>query len=817
MSAAEKIPEEPMPALTIKLLETQPIWVAWQTEDRNGKPSKVPYNPSGAGRAKADAPSTWGSRAAAELRAPKLPRPYGISGVGINLVPLNNDIRVGGIDLDSCRSPETGAVEEWAMDIALSLNSYTEISPSQTGLKIFFSYRSEDLATFRTATGTDWAKYFRRATKDDHGPAIELHLGNRYFAVTDQIVPFASDEIALVNADAILNLIEVTGPAFVSGGDYSDDEAAEAISRQEQGPKPNKRTSIGRMDRSRSAKALSVGRKIRREGGTFDEMCAAIEADPETAAWYKEKGVAAHSRELVRIWDKAEPRGPTIYISGGQLHANASAGEQALLASGLPIFQRGNDLVRPVVQDVPAARGRMTVSAALHTLDNVGLQDALCGVAHWLRYDGRSEDWLPADAPRGVADIILSRSGHWLLPKVVGVISTPTIRSDGSILSEPGYDPVTRLYHAADPSVVLSPAVHQPTRETALKALALLNELLAEFPFVSDVSKAVALSGLITPVVRGALSVAPLHAFRANTAGTGKSYLVDTASSISSGRPCPVAAAGVDETETEKRLAGLLLAGFPIASLDNVNGELGGDLLCQAIERPLIRLRPLGRSDIMEVESRATLFATGNALRVRGDMVRRTIVCDLDAGMERPELRPFKGDPVGTVAENRGRYVSACLAIVRAYILAGCPDLLPPIASFEDWSGTVRSALVWLGCADPADSMEQAREDDPELAEIKEVMAAWRSALGTAEAFVVKELADAADVRTKTQMGEPTEYAHPAWRDCLLRLAGERGMINTKRLGRWLMNREGRIVDRCRIKRAGQAQGGIWRWALVEI
>jgi putative DNA primase/helicase len=169
------------------------------------------------------------------------------------------------------------------------------------------------------------------------------------------------------------------------------------------------------------------------------------------------------------------------------------------------------------------------------------------------------------------------------------------------------------------------------------------------------------------------------------------------------------------------------------------------------------------------------------------------------------------------VMENRGRYVSACLAIVRAYIIAGCPDRLTPIASFEDWSGAVRSALVWLGCADPADSMEQAREDDPELAEIREVMTAWRNALGTREAFTVKELADAADARTKTQIGEPTEFTSPAWRDCLIRLAGERGVVNTKRLGRWLMNREGRIVDRCRIKRAGQAMGGVWRWALVEL
>ena len=127
----------------------------------------------------------------------------------------------------------------------------------------------------------------------------------------------------------------------------------------------------------------------------------------------------------------------------------------------------------------------------------------------------------------------------------------------------------------------------------------------------------------------------------------------------------------------------------------------------------------------------------------------------------------------------------------------------------------MRSALVWLGCADPADSMEQAREDDPELGELREVIVSWRESLKLNEGFTVKELADAAEERMKTQLGEPTDYAHPAWRDCIVRLAGERGTINTKRLGKSLINREGRIVDRYRIKRAGQVMGGLWRWAVV--
>src|SRR5262249_39483357 len=152
------------------------------------------------------------------------------------------------------------------------------------------------------------------------------------------------------------------------------------------------------------------------------------------------------------------------------------------------------------------------------------------------------------------------------------------------------------------------------------------------------VSKSVAISSLITPIVRGAMPVAPLHSCSANTAGTGKSYLADIASAISAGRPCPVLSAGQDAAETEKRLTGLLLACYPLISIDNVNGDLGGDLLCQAVERRTIRVRPLGTSELVEIESCSTLLSNGNQMSVRGDMVRRNIVSKLETTEERPEL-----------------------------------------------------------------------------------------------------------------------------------------------------------------------------------
>ena len=206
-----------------------------------------------------------------------------------------------------------------------------------------------------------------------------------------------------------------------------------------------------------------------------------------------------------------------------------------------------------------------------------------------------------------------------------------------------GYDAATGLLLLALPPM---PAIKQrPSRDDALAALALLNALLDEFPFVSDADRSVALSALMTGVARGAMQVAPLHAVTAPAAGTGKSYIIDIASAITTGEIAPVIAAGRDEAETEKRLGAMLMIAQPIISIDNLNGDLGGDFLCQAIERPIINPRVLGRSETLRIENKVTMFVNGNNIRLVGDVGRRTILCSLDADVERPELRRFRQRP----------------------------------------------------------------------------------------------------------------------------------------------------------------------------
>jgi putative DNA primase/helicase len=492
--------------------------------------------------------------------------------------------------------------------------------------------------------------------------------------------------------------------------------------------------------------------------------------------------------EIVRLDREREAKGASriIELRAGALHAIASEAEAALIEAGAPFYARGGEIVRPIIEEVSAFHGRRTKVARLKPVSVDMMRDHLSRAARFQKYSARAKKMVTVDPPPDVAKIILARDGDWRFRPLVGIITTPTLRLDGSILAQP-YDPATRLLLIEPPP--MPPIPERPSRDDALAAIKLLSSLLVEFPLVNDSSRAVALSALITPVARGAMQVAPMHAFDAPEAGSGKSYLIDLASAIATGEIAPAIAAGRDEAETEKRLAAELMTGQPIISIDNLNGDLGGDFVCQAIERPTIKPRILGRSETMRIENTVSMFGNGNNFRLVGDVVRRVVRGSMDANMERPELRAFRGNPLASVLADRGRYIAAVVTIVRAYLAAGCPALLPPLASFEDWSRIVRSPLVWLGCADPVATIEAARADDPSRNTLRIVVSAWRSAIGIDKPMTASELKDRAcnladDVDLLLNKAIIAVASAPG-----------RGEIDPLRLGKWLGRNKGRVID----------------------
>lgn len=551
------------------------------------------------------------------------------------------------------------------------------------------------------------------------------------------------------------------------------------------------------------------------------KFCEDIGIDYKFETWDAKFGkgiddvLAAGHKDKIRICTPEEEQKfnkITIDVQGGSLSINATQGEKELIKAGLPIYKRGKKLVRPIIQETDASKGRRTKVAVLHEISEIRMTDYLCQVAYWQRIGFGSEPYL-INPPKDVAKTILNRFGAWNFHALSGVILTPTLRPDGSILDKIGYDNATHLYLLDKPE--MPPVKYEPTKDDALKSLEMLEDIIAGFPFVDDASKSVALSAMITPIIRGACSVVPMHVISAPTPGTGKSYLLDTVSYITLGQPCPIIAAGKTEEETEKRLGAALLSGQSIISIDNLNGDLYGDALCQIIERPFVTVRILGKSEQVTIESRSTLFANGNNIRLTGDITRRAIQCSLDAKCERPEIREFKFDPVEMVSADRGKYISAILTIIRAYIVAGKPNTIKPkLASFEQWSDLVRSALVWLGRTDPLATIEKARQEDPRLAEMILVFTSiWEATQG--EPHTAKELMYLAIEKEETK--DKTVYLQPELKEALTLVASDnRGMIDTKRLGMWLGRHKGRVCNGLRLESRTDDHGHAASWWLVD-
>jgi putative DNA primase/helicase len=104
-------------------------WVVWKLEERDGDLTKMPYIAGGVGKAKSTDSLTWRSFEEA-VQAFKTGRYSGIGFVFSTGDPF------AGVDLDHCRDPETGEVEEWAEKIIKAFGGYAEVSPSGTGVHI---------------------------------------------------------------------------------------------------------------------------------------------------------------------------------------------------------------------------------------------------------------------------------------------------------------------------------------------------------------------------------------------------------------------------------------------------------------------------------------------------------------------------------------------------------------------------------------------------------------------------------------------------------------------------------------------------------
>jgi putative DNA primase/helicase len=109
-------------------LKERKQWVLWSMENRSdGQRTKLPYQIGGKLASSTD-PKTWTDFDAVCRNQ------NGYSGIGY---VFSADDPFCGIDFDACRQPDTGEVAAWARDWIKKLDSYSEVSPSKTGIKVW--------------------------------------------------------------------------------------------------------------------------------------------------------------------------------------------------------------------------------------------------------------------------------------------------------------------------------------------------------------------------------------------------------------------------------------------------------------------------------------------------------------------------------------------------------------------------------------------------------------------------------------------------------------------------------------------------------
>ena len=514
----------------------------------------------------------------------------------------------------------------------------------------------------------------------------------------------------------------------------------------------------------------------------------------------------------------ADSARPEIIVKGGNLPELVEQAQDALLRDCHPVLFQGSGMLVRIARIAKdkQSRGltRRAGSLVVMPVEAPWLLERLMVDADWLRIvcekkaDGKEPVFRETriNAPEIVARTLLAKAGEWRFPVLTGILEAPTLRPDGSVVSSDGYDQESGLYLDMG-GAAFPPIPERPTKDDAARALTLLCELVKDFPFVAESDRAAALAAMLTALVRRSLPSAPLFGNTAPKMGSGKSLLHDLVNILATGRRCNVMALSDDAREEKKRLLALLIAGDPVVCYDNVDRPLGGAALSQALTQETIQDRYLGVSRMVTASTRTTFLANGNNLEFEGDLTTRVVLCALDPEVEHPEERRFDVNLLEETPRRRGELVVAGLTVLRAFVVAGKPDVgLKPFGRFEAWSNWIRASLVWLGMADPLGGSKRVEERDPVRSGLKSLLTAWYSSFDSAGKTAAEAVAGA---RFQNEEGL-------ALREALLEVVGEqKGEISTRRLSHYLSKYESRIEGALRIVRADtKAHGGAVRWSV---
>ena len=333
---------------------------------------------------------------------------------------------------------------------------------------------------------------------------------------------------------------------------------------------------------------------------------------------------------------------------------------------------------------------------------------------------------LPTSYTPTVLDLALLRLQNDVLPIVDFVTDSAYVRSDGSVCTSAGYDPIGRATVSRVPDGLTVPDV--PTAEDVAAAVAVIGDFLHDFPFVDESDKASMHALLLTITGRPMFDLVPLFLISGNGMGVGKNLLAECCVRITTGAWPGTYPLALDSEEQRKALTAVFREGRPVVLFDEVH-ILSGASIARAVTSTTWEDRLLGYSEAVHYPNKRTLVALGNNTSVQGDLPRRVLLSRVHSDLEVPYQRTdFRhGNLRAWVEEHEAALLGALLTLWRYWSVSGRPrDNTACFGSFEGWAATIAGVLDLAGVGgflgnvdvirqDHADDDNEAREHVHEL------------------------------------------------------------------------------------------------------
>lgn len=698
-------------------LRALPRWVCWRLEPDpdGGKPKKIPVNPRTGGNAKINAPSTWGpfDGAAAALRQHP-------EWAGLMLALVAGDDLVA-IDLDDCVDT-SGALNPAARDLVETFETYTEFSPSGTGLHLLLRGKKPPGA--------------RCKSKPLVGIAlVEIYERKRFIVMTGRRVADTPEtpQERQVELDDLCSELWPPKPEppprapTLEGFTGDDADLLDKARNARNGDKFRRLydhgdTSSYGGDKSSADLALCsmLAFYTGRDSGRIDSLFrgSSLYRDKWEREGYRRMTIDEALNGRTDFFGRDQPPRlgsdgkPLPIVRDGPDEHRVATEIAVCLATESNLYVRGGRVVQIVEVD-----GRSTIAEVSEST----LRSLITRCVSLQRQDPGGK-WTLTRPHKEVVRALHARREWPGIRGLSGIVHAPVLRSDGSILAAPGYDAATRTMWLPRADRVF-PAVPEsiPVSHARQGAESLL-EPISEFPFETDADRSAMLAALLSVVARSAFGgCAPLFLIDANSPGAGKSLLAQYVAEIALGRPVAASAYLHNPQELQKLITSIAMAGDPVVLFDNLSGSLGNEALDRALTAPEWQDRRVHTNNTVVLPLRTTWLATGNNTDVVGDTSRRVLPIRLRSDLDRPEERTgFRiSNFIQHVRDRHCELYIAAITILAGYIRAGRPrQNLREFGSFESWSGLVRASLLWAGLSDPLQTRQRltsgvsSRQDD---------------------------------------------------------------------------------------------------------